>query len=451
MKRALLIGVAASALACSDAQKSSWGLEAIDTMTTPPDDPKLMDPKQSCGVQLPDESELLRQSCTFGSGDMPSKTVGVSKALAAQIPIRHVIVMMKENRSFDHLLGQLHALNPKVEAVPDTYVNPDKNGDPVSRSHATTTCIPIDPGHQSKAMATGINGGKMDGFVISAADTTGTDGHDVMQYYDQTDLPFYYFLASTYALNERHFAPAASGTYANRNFLMFGTNAGAVDTGIVYPDPATPSLLHLLMNAGLTWGAYVSDEPFEGSLDMRATDPGVHPLQDLYDALDNGTLPSVAFVDGKEDVDDDHPTADLQDGELWVHQLYDHAIKSPQWERLAILWTWDEGGGFPDHVAPGVGCRPEAGSPFTQRGVRVGMIVISPWARHGFVSDVAQDHTAITRFIETVFSLPALTARDANSPAMLDMFDFTCGRDLSIPDAPDAGIGGCPVQPPMLP
>jgi phospholipase C len=82
-------------------------------------------------------------------------------------------------------------------------------------------------------------------------------------------------------------------------------------------------------------------------------------------------------------------------------------------------------------------------SPWTQRGVRVGMVVISPWARRGFVSNVAEDHTAITRFIETVFQLPALTARDANSPALLDLFDFGCGRDLRIPDAPMPGTGGC--------
>jgi phospholipase C len=445
MRGQVIAWAALAFAACADPQRSAWGLDAITTLQTPPDP---VGPPM-CGVQLPSTGAFGRDHCQFASGDLPATTLGIGADLAAQIPITHVIVLMKENRSFDHLLGKLHDLNPKVEAVPDGFSNPDLDGVSVPFVHATTTCLSPDPGHQSESMRTAVDDGKMDGFVINAAQTTDTDGHYVMAYYEPADLPFYYWLASTFALNQAHFAPVVSGTYANRNFFYFGDNAGAVDTGIVYADPATPSIFHLLMNAGKTWGAYAPDnQSLSNTTNWYTGDPGVHSLQDFYDALDNGTLPSVAFVDGEENVNDDHPTADLQDGEAWVKTIYDHAVKSPQWKRLAIIWTYDEGGAFPDHVKPGTGCRSTPTSPWTDRGVRIPLVVISPWARRGFVSQVPEDHTAITRFIETVFQLPALTARDANSPALLDMFDFSCGADTDPPVAPGPGTGGCP-NPPM--
>jgi phospholipase C len=427
-----------------DPQKSSFGFEAITTMKTPVDDPAL-----ACGVTLPaDTKQSAREACAFQSGASPESTLGVDRATAAKLPIKHVIVMMKENRSFDHLLGKLHDRGqPGTDAVPADYVNLDLQGQPVAPFHATTTCITTDPGHQSDSMRTSVNGGKMDGFVKNAAQTTDTDGHFVMAYNDETELPFDYFLAKTWALDDRHFAPVVSGTFANRNFYMFGTNAGAVDTGIVFPSPDAPSIFQLLISAGYTWGVYTDNFPLSGSVDWTAKDPGVHPLADLFTALDQGTLPNVVFVDGTDSIDDDHPVADLQKGEAWSKRLYDHVVTSPQWNRTALIWTYDEGGGFADHVDPGPACLATPGSKFDHRGPRVPFVVISPWAKRNYVSHVVEDHTAITRFIELLFGLPALTARDANSPALLDLFDFSCGRDLSFPAAPDAGTGGCANPP----
>ncbi len=427
-------------------QEASWGFSVIDTMVTPADDPTL-----GCGVAIPPDTMVeQRASCAFGSGSRASESLGIDGATLSRIPIRHVIVMMKENRSFDHLLGKLHDRGqPGVEAVPPTYSNPDAHGNPVYPAHATTTCIPFDPPHQYDAVLACIDGGKMDGFVKNAAATTGSDGTFAISYYDDTDLPFYYWLARTFAVGDRHFAPMVGGTFGNREYLMFATNAGVVDTGIVFPSPRTPSIFQLLINAGFTWAAYTNGSPFSGALDWTKDDPGVHALGELYDALDKGSLPNVVFVDGNDNVDDDHPPADLQLGEAWVKTLYDHAIASPQWPRLAIVWTYDEAGAFADHVPPPSGCRAAPStSPFTDRGPRVPIVAISPWDRRGYVSHVVRDHTAITRFIEALFDLPALTARDANSDALLDMFDFSCGPDRSLGPAPATGTGGC-ANPPM--
>jgi phospholipase C len=437
--------LACLALASCDPQQSGWGLQAIETMSTPPDNPML-----GCGVSIPADSlSASRDACSFDTGALPGDTLGIDPGVSAQIPIRHVIIVMKENRSFDHLLGMLAAQGqPGVETAPATYTNADLTGVAVAPFHATTTCIPYDPGHQSLSIQESVDGDNMDGFVRNAAQTTGSDGHFAMSYYDDTDLPFYYFLASTFAIADHHFASLASGTYSNRDFFMFGTNAGAVDTGIVYPSPATPSILQLLMNAKYTWGAYTDSEPFSGALDWQDGSPGLYTMQDLFDALDNGTLPNVAFVDGEEDVEDDHPTADLQVGEAWLKPIYDRAIASPQWPRMAILWTYDEGGAFADHVPPEpIACSLYPGDPLVHRGPRVPMVAISPWAKRNYVSHAVRDHLAITRFIETVFQLPALTARDANSDALLDLFDFSCGRDLSVPAAPEPGTGECSTSP----
>jgi phospholipase C len=410
-------------------------------MSTPVDDPTL-----ACGVTIPvDATAAQRASCTFGSGSHASESLGIDGAILGRIPIRHVIVMMKENRSFDHLLGELHDRGqPGVDAVPATYFNPDTRGRPVYPMHAATTCIPFDPSHQYASVLACIDGGKMDGFVRNAAETTSSDGTFAMSFYDETDLPFYYWLAKTFAIGDRDFPPMVGGTYGNRDYLLFGTNAGVVETGSAFPSPRTPSILRYLIDAGLTWGAYTQGLPFSGALDWTSSDPGVHPLDALFDDLDQGRLPNVSFVDGRDNIDDDHPPADLQLGEAWVKALYDHAIASPQWPRLAMFWTYDEAGAFADHVPPPRACPASASkSAFTLRGPRVPLVVISPWAKRNYVSHLARDHTAITRFIETLFDLPALSARDANSDALLDMFDFSCGRDLSLPPAPAAGSNGC--------
>jgi phospholipase C len=409
-------------------------------METPPD------PDAGCGVVLPDPATAAqRASCSFGPGASIASTLGVTPAQARGIPIRHVIVMMKENRSFDHLLGTVQA--PDEVAAMRANTNLDLDGGTVTMSHATTTCWPWDPEHQYTSMTYAVNQGAMDGFVKNAARTTPTDGHFVMSYYDETDLPLYHFLARNYALADRHFAPVQSGTFADRNFILFGHNAGAVDTGIVYPEPNTPSLLHQLMNAGYTWGAYSDELPFSAALGWTAQEPGAHTMEEFFTALADGKLPNVAFIDATENVTDDHPTADLQKGEAWVKRVYDAARASPEWERLALIWTYDEGGGFPDHVPPPAACQAIPGSPFLQYGVRVPLVAISPWAKRGHVSHQVRDHTAITRFVATLFDLPALTARDANSDDLLDLFDFSCGRDLSTPEAPDGGTGGCANPP----
>ncbi len=450
MKKSIVLGslflLGIAPFTCTP-QDEDWGMQAIDKLPTP------VDPPLQCSFALPEDSQVdARDACQFGQGDHPSRTLDLSAALGQQMPIRHVIVMMKENRSYDHLYGNLHDEGqPDSEPIPPDYSNTDAQGVVVAPFHEATTCVPNDPGHQSAAVAAAIHGGKMDGFVKSAAETTPTDGHYVMGNYNSTDLPFYYWLANNYALSDRHFAPMASGTFANRSFYMLGTNAGVVDTGITYPDPSTPSIFSLLLTAGYTWRVYTDSEPLSGAFNWNAKTPGVRPFNELLTALDEGTLPNVAFVDGVDSVTDDHPTADLQAGEAWSRMIYAHAVNSPQWSRLAIVFTFDEAGNFADHMTPPAACRAlPSSSEFTAMGPRIPLVMISRWAKPHYVSHVVHDHVAITRLIETLFDLPALTARDANSDALMDLFDFSCDQPVVPPQpAPAAGKHGCPRLAPV--
>ena len=396
-----------------------------------------------------DPLRTQREACAFHAGDHVTATVGITEAARAAIPIKHIIVVMKENRSFDHMLGALKKTQPDADVADTTFTNKDKSGTAVAPFHQPTTCVGYDPDHQWAAMHTQVNGGKMDGFVTSAASSTGGDGHFVMGYYDEKDLPFYYFLANTYSISDRHFPAARTGTFPNRDYLLLGTSDNVQATQyVVWPSPTLPTIFDELDTAGVTWGVYADDHPLEETLNNPAknwekTKPW-SPVSKLIDAFKNDAVPSVVFVDGTENGQDEHPTANVQIGEAWTKQIYDAAIASKAWSSTAILLTYDEAGGFADHVPPSeTAClaRPQD-SAFHELGPRVPLMAISPWARRHFVSHVPSDHTSITRLIETVFDLPALTARDANSDPLLDMFDFECAP-APIAAPPSSGVNGC--------
>jgi len=421
------------------------GREVDVDASGPPDAPACTTPVAE------DPLAAQRLACAFQAGDRAAATVGLGEAARAALPIQHVIVLMKENRSFDHIFGGLRDVQPDAETFAASFTNPDPHGNAVAPFHLATTCIKYDPGHQWQAMHDQIDGGAMDGYAKVAGAYTSTDGWFALGYYTRDDLPFYYWLASTYALADHYFPSVRSGTFPNRDYLLLGTSDKVMSTGTtVWPDPTLPIIFDELDAAHVSWGVYADagDEPFEGALD----DPdhawkgqhGYKTTDQLLAQLADGSLPSVVFVDAREGSADEHPAADVQVGEAWTRRLYQAVIASPLWAHTALLFTYDEGGGFFDHVPPpddACLARP-ADAQFHELGTRVPLIAISPWARRHHVSHARKEHTSITRFIEAIFDLPALTARDANSDALLDLFDFGCAPAM-IEDAPMAGSGGC--------
>jgi phospholipase C len=134
-----------------------------------------------------------------------------------------------------------------------------------------------------------VNGGAMDGFVVNAADSTGSDGHFSMGYYEATDLPFYYWLASTFAINDWHFAAERSGTWPNRNFMLLGTADGVQCTYCALPQPTTPTLFDALDTAGVSWGVYTDSNPFDGALGWTFLHRSLYHLNGFFGALQDGT------------------------------------------------------------------------------------------------------------------------------------------------------------------
>jgi phospholipase C len=378
----------------------------------------------------------------FQAGAMPLDTLDLSAADRAAIPLEHLVIVMQENRSFDHLYGTLaqHG-QPDAAGWPANFSNPDTADAPVAPFHLTSTCLPADPPHQWNAMHAGWDSGAMDGFVKSAATAT-TDGHYVMGYYEATDLPFYTFLATTFAFADGYFGSTLGGTWANRDYLYAATSGGVMST--LQATFTGPNVFDALDQAKVSWGVYTSGGVRQDSLGWNNSHAGVGSFTDFIVALTDGTLPAVSFVDPGPG-QDEHPPGDMQLGEAWGHQIYTTAIASPLWSKLAIVYTYDESGGLADHVPPPPACvASPSEAAFDRLGVRVPALVISPWARPHHVSHRTHEHASVLRLIELLHDLPALTARDANSDALLDMFDFGCPALLTPPAAPPPGTGGCP-------
>jgi len=373
-----------------------------------------------------------RDRCAFGAGDLPIDTLGVD---GARLPITHVIVVMQENRSYDHMLGQL-------EGVPAGYTNPDVAGDPVAPFPLESTCLEADPPHQWDAMHAQHNGGAMDGFVTTAA-VGGSDGRYALGYYTEDDLPFYYWAARTFARSDAHFASVLGGTWANRNVLYTGSTYGTRDTGAMVTH-GVRSVYDQLDDAGVRWGVYTDGWPRQDTIGWDAAFEGRATVPDFLYAVETGTLPPVSFVDPAYEFDE-HPPNDVQPGQAWTRMLYEAVRASSIWPTAALIFTYDEGGGLFDHVSPPPACPPMPELPeLDVLGHRVPLILFSPWARAGHASEVVTDHASILRFIQLLHGLPALGARDANADALLDLFDFDCDPDLlDPPPAPEAPVRGC--------
>jgi phospholipase C len=249
-------------------------------------------------------------------------------------------------------------------------------------------------------------------------------------------------------------------TDPNRLYLLAGTSFGYLRTGVA-SQLSQPSVFNLLDNAGITWRIYTSS-PTGGSygahyfkyvMDRQAV--RVFPLSQYFADLTAGTLPNVSFIDPDSSNDnnlaeDEHPPANIQIGQKFVADNINALMSSPAWATSAFFLTWDEHGGFYDHVPPPAAPIPDTFAPryapgdphalFDHYGVRVPIAVVSPYSNPHSVSHVVNDHTSILRFIETRYALPSLTNRDVAANPMLEFFDFNTATFATPPSLPAAVI-----------
>ncbi len=371
-----------------------------------------------------------------------------------QIPIDHVVVLMQENRSFDHYLGQLRRFDPTldVEPLPEDASNPDPAnaaGAPIRAFHQAKLCEVADLDHSWNGTHKQWNSGRMDGFTKTNVDPNDPTGSRAMGYYNEQDLPYYYALYSTFAMGDRYFSSVLTQTFPNRFYLVAGTSFGHIRNdsppGNVPDEFSQRSIFNLLDEAGITWKVYVSDLALTNEFGyVRKHAPGhVVPIGEYFKDAQASTLPQVAFIEPryvgtKNFENDEHPPANVQVGQKFVADVIGALFLSPQWGSSALFLTYDEHGGYYDHVPPPPAPVPDDVPPmlesgdepgaFDRYGIRVPAVVVSPFSKKHFVSHVPHDHASILRFIEVRFGLPAPTRRDASADPTRPLFFLFCAE-----------------------
>jgi len=403
-------------------------------------EPKLLDQDIS-------RRALLKAAGTLGLAGFaaPFLSLGssISTARAASrpaTPIEHIVVDMQENRSFDHYFG----FAPFVGryGVPSGYSQPNGNGGSVQPFHFTSLSTP-DIGHGWNATHSEYDAGKMDGFYT-------TNGINCMGYYLQADLPFYYSLFNDFTLCTNYFCSLMGPTWPNRFYLAAGTSGGITTNGIWgYGVFDYPIILDLLEAAGVSWKIYNigwDSVPF-GNTDnvfvfwkRWAHDQRTRGSKgDYLNDLRLGRLPQVSFIIPSFARGwDEHPPADVSVGMGIQEQLITALMDSSAWASSAYILTYDEAGGYFEHVAP-----PQLDA--FGLGIRVPTWVISPWAKPSHLEPTLYEHTSVLKFIEAVFGLPTLASVnhrfDAATPVGGNYQAAAPGASAGPPAPPRDGRG----------
>jgi phospholipase C len=374
--------------------------------------------------------------------------------------LEHIVVLMQENRSFDSYFGLLHDQGqPRTAELPDEG-NPDPTnlgGPPIRPFHEPDACISSDVEHGWTATHQQINGGKMDGFTSTNATPEDPTGRRALGYYDQSDLPFYTALARTFGIGDRYFGSVPGPTYPNRFYLAAATSFGHIRNDTPPPGGWTqPTIFSRLQTAGISWKIYNAQFPFPSFFaDVQAHPDHLAPIADYFADAKNGTLPQVAFVEptyiGTVNAQTaEHPPANFQAGQQFTAGVVNALMAGPNWSSSAFLLTYDEHGGYYDHVAPPRAPKPDNIPPmlragdtnaqFDLYGPRVPLLVVSPYSRPNFVSHRVSDHTSILKLIELRFGLDPLTQRDKHANGLLEYFDFRKPHFKTPPSLPAAAV-----------
>ncbi len=397
-------------------------------------------------------------SSPAGPSPSPSPGPELTKLEQAQLHLKHLVFIVQENRSFDHYFGTFPGANgfPMRNGRPSVCV-PDPIAHACVRPYHTSEQLQEGGPHAQRHSELDVNGGRMDGFVRTVVDSPlycadhrdasrcrdylGPQGQpDVMSYHTAKEIPNYWRYAKTFVLQDRMFAPADSWTLPAHLFLVSAWAARCSDahdpmscvSNLELVDQfhtmrshedvpiwAWTDITYLLWEQGVEWGYYVGDDTcfFDPCPDQgqRRTVSQQNPLpwfttiretgqmdriQDhakFYKAAANGTLPSVSWVMPYNGVGE-HPAsgAPIWRGQAHVTHVVNALMKGPDWNETAVFLTWDDWGGFYDHVRP-----PRVD--LNGYGIRVPGLLISPWARAGLIDSQTLSFDAYLKLIEDLF------------------------------------------------
>jgi phospholipase C len=332
--------------------------------------------------------------------------------------IDHIVVVMMENRSFDHMLGWLPGANGKQAGL--AYL--DSKGEAHPTTHLTTFvgCSHPDPDHSYTGGRSEYDNGAMDGWLRTTTNDTFSIG-----YYLEADLPFYSQLARNFTTLDNYFASILSSTFPNRVFQ----HAAQTDRISNTLDLSTlPTIWDTLAVAGVSRKYYYSNVPFLALWGVKYL--GISALfSDFLTDAASGNLPAVSFLDPRFTIlddglgNDDHPHADLRAGEAFLGQVYRALTAGPAWKNTLLIVNRDEWGGFYDTVVPPRVVAPnDVDTDLVEGnallGCRVPVFVVSPFSVGNpatpRIDSNLYDHTSVLKLIEWRFNLPPLTSRDAS-------------------------------------
>ena len=390
---------------------------------------------------------------------------------AALDSLKHIVVLMMENRSFDHMLGSLRAQDARIDGLTGSESNPDTTGEPIKVQPQAEfqSQLDPDPGHHFPDVDTQLFYGSADHSIptmqgfIQAYFQQRKDvdhSHKIMNYFTPDKLPVLTTLARKYAVFNRWFASIPGPTIPNRAFAHFGTSFGHVDMSVFYLGEPYLSVYERMLKAGRTAKIYYYDQQ-SSTIALAFLLKAQPQLFGTYDQFladcKSGQLPDYSFIepnytdhdadDGEALACDQHPDHDVQAGEEFIATIY-NAIRSNQqlWESTALLIVYDEHGGIYDHVPPPA-CTPgefkdqATGFQFDRLGVRVPAILVSPWIPEGTVvspmnvSGTIDDlrvfeHASIPNTVTSRFigAYDARTQREKLSQTFLDVLSLPAPR-----------------------
>lgn len=356
-------------------------------------------------------------------------------------PIKHFLYLMQENHSFDNYFGTY----PGADGIPKGVCMPVRSGDP-SKGCVKPFRIgnsPIqDLGHNDKIFARQYNSGALDGF-IEAYRQDGLETKLSMGHYDDRDIPYYWNIADNYVLFDRFFTSARGGSVWNHMYWVTGT-PGRQEVDVIPPEGFgdLPTIFDRLQEKGIPWKFYVQN--YDSRITFRTyrtqengdraaqvvwvplldygryvDDPKLSshivPLEQYYKDLVEGTLPAVAYI--VPSGSSEHPPGSIQAGERFVRTMLNALKRSPYWSSSAFLWTYDDWGGFYDHVNP-----PKVDA--LGLGFRAPAMLVSAYARKGYIDSTVLDFTSGLKFIEENWGVAPLAERDAKANNFLSAFDF---------------------------
>ncbi len=365
---------------------------------------------------------LARIAVATGAGIVGCKNDGTSPYPGGgDNALNNIVVVTMENRSFDHLFGWVPGADGKQSGL--SYA--DRDGVSRATHHLTSFdgCGQADPNHSAQGGHVQFNNGACDGWLKA-------DGSDLaaIGYYSANDLSFLGQAAPQWLVLDRYFAPFLGPTYPNRIIAQAGQTDRTSNTRDV---SALPTIWDRLSSAGLA-GANYGPSPSSVSFWGLKYQSISKSMSQFYVDAAAGTLPNVSFVDPDLSADFSnsyHPPGDIRNAEAFMGSIYKAVTTGPQWKSSLIVFTFDEWGGFYDHVPPTTAplsqIERDAGNNDGLRGFRVPTVLVSPFVKRRAVSSKVYDHASVLRMIESRWNLSPLALRDAAANNLMDEIDLT--------------------------